>query len=221
MGLENGEYVPVSTLNVPDDVNVFGFAMGDVQNNGSENVVAFTDQDAIKIVTAQGSTQWKSSERFGGSMDYLELQPTGEMTTVGREADLGKLRLYLPKRIFLQDLDGDGKQEVILVQNGSLTGRLLERVRHFTSGEILSLSWDGLGLAENWRTRKISGYVSDYAIGDFDNDGEIELVALVVSSKGIPVIAKAKSAIISYDLTIPPPEESEESPEESEPDKPA
>jgi TolB-like protein len=218
MGLENGEYVPVGALSLPGEVNVFGFAVGDVQNNGSDNVVAFNSQDVIKILTAQGSTQWKSSERYGGSMDFLELQPTGRMTTEGRDADLGKLRLYLPKRIFLQDLDGNGKQEVIVVQNHSLTGRVLERVRHFTRGEILSMSWDGLGLAENWRTRKLSGYISDYAISDFDNDGENELVAVVVASKGIPIFSKAKSAIISYDLAVPA---REESPEEPEPDKPA
>ncbi|MBW1896886.1 MAG: VCBS repeat-containing protein, partial [Deltaproteobacteria bacterium] len=203
MGLESGEYVPVSTVNLPDEVNVFGFTMGDVQNNGSEKVVAFTDQNVFKILTMQGSTEWKSGERYGGSMDYLELEPTGEMTTVGRAEDLGKLRLYLPKRIFVQDLDGDGRQEVVVVKNYSLTGEVIARVRHFSSGEIKSLSWDGLGLSENWRTRKISGYVSDYAIADFDNDGENEIVALVVASKGIPILAKAKSAIISYDLTVP------------------
>jgi TolB-like protein len=218
MGLENGEYVPVSSVNLPDDVNIFGFAMGDVQNNGSENVVAFTDQNVFKLLTTQGSTEWKSSERYGGSMDYLELQPTGEMTTVGTQEDMGKLRLYLPKRISVQDLDGDGRQEVIVVKNYSLTGEILGRVRHFSSGEIKSLSWDGLGLAENWRTKKLSGYLSDYGIADFDNDGENELVALVVASKGIPVIQKAKSAIISFDLTVPVPEKSAG---ESKPDEPA
>jgi TolB-like protein len=218
MGLENGEYVPVGTLDLPDGVNVFGFAIGDLQNNGLEKVITFTSQDILKILTTQGSSEWTSSERYGGSVDFLELQPTGYMTTVGREEDMGKLRLYLPKRIFVQDLDGNGKQEVIVVQNHSLTGRLLGRVRHFNSGTIMSLSWDGLGLAENWRTRKISGYVSDYAVGDFDNDNNNELIAVVVASKGIPVLEKAKSAIISYDLTpAPAPEEGAEEPE---PDKP-
>jgi hypothetical protein len=71
------------------------------------------------------------------------------------------------------------------------------------------LSWDGLGLALNWKTRKIHGYVSDFAIADFDNDGEEEIVAAVVMSKGASFVVKPKSAIISYDLTIPEAQENQ------------
>jgi hypothetical protein len=72
------------------------------------------------------------------------------------------------------------------------------------------LSWDGLGLAENWRTRKISGYVSDFAIADFDNDNQDELVIAVVMNKGVSVISKAKSTIIGYDLTVKAPQAPDE-----------
>ncbi len=36
-------------------------------------------------------------------------------------------------------------------------------------------------LAENWRTREIPGYIADYQVEDFDNDGERELVVAMVS----------------------------------------
>lgn len=71
------------------------------------------------------------------------------------------------------------------------------------------MSWDGLGLALNWKTRKIHGYVSDFAIADFDNDGEEEIVTTVVMNKGASFVVKPKSAIISYDLKIPEAEENQ------------
>ncbi|MBE9580288.1 MAG: hypothetical protein IMF18_01565 [Proteobacteria bacterium] len=53
------------------------------------------------------------------------------------------------------------------------------------------------------------GYVSDFAIADFDNDGEEEIVAALVMSKGASFVLKPKSAIISYDLKIPEAEENQ------------
>jgi hypothetical protein len=38
-----------------------------------------------------------------------------------------------------------------------------------------------MALAENWRTRAIPGYIADYQVEDFDNDGKRELVVAMVS----------------------------------------
>jgi hypothetical protein len=34
---------------------------------------------------------------------------------------------------------------------------------------------------EKWKTREISGYISDYALADIDNDGKDDLVISVVA----------------------------------------
>ena len=73
-------------------------------------------------------------------------------------------------RILIQDINKDGKNDVITAKNHRLSELL--SYRHFTHGEIEIRSWDGIGLAVLWRTRKLSGYISDFAIGDFDNDGQ-------------------------------------------------
>jgi hypothetical protein len=51
-----------------------------------------------------------------------------------------------------------------------------------------------------WKTRKLSGYFSDFAVGDFDNDGQDELVAALVLKTGSVVTTKPKSALIAYEL---------------------
>jgi hypothetical protein len=68
----------------------------------------------------------------------------------------------------------------------------------FTSSEIYNLEWDGLGMAENWRTKKINGYVADYVLKDIDNDGKPEIVLALVLSVGTSI--KNKSVIVVYKL---------------------
>ncbi len=86
-----------------------------------------------------------------------------------------------------------------MVKNISPMGRILGNVKVFTSSEIYNLEWDGNGLIENWRTRKISGYVADYQIKDADNDGEVEVV--------LALVAGGQSMIVTYSLTAPKREE--------------
>ena len=97
-------------------------------------------------------------------------------------------------------MDGkDGKKEIIIVKNLSSVGNLFKNVKVFTSSEIYDLEWDGLGLVENWRTRKISGYVADYQLKDIDNDGQKEIVLALVLSGGGPF--SDRSVIVSYKMS--------------------
>jgi hypothetical protein len=73
-------------------------------------------------------------------------------------------------------------------------------VRIFKHGEMEIRSWDGIGLAVLWRTRKLSGHISDFAMGDFDNDGKDELVAALVIKTGNMATTTPKSAVITYEL---------------------
>jgi len=103
-------------------------------------------------------------------------------------------------RLSITDIDLDGEYEVIVVKNHEITGRLLKQLRKFKEAQIESLSWNGLGLVVNWKTAKISGYIRDFAIGDFDNDGEDEIIAAVVSKDGSIIGTRPKCSVISYNL---------------------
>ena len=56
-----------------------------------------------------------------------------------------------------------------------------------------------VGLYEKWRTRSVSGYLSDLAVADFDNDGKLELVTPVVSRTDF-LAGDARSFIMAQDL---------------------
>ena len=187
----DGQYRQQEPLTLPGGINVFGFALGDVMNNGQQMIVAFDKGDHIRLFTMSGEEQWQSDESYGGSMNYLEFSSE----TDGSDTD----RLYLSQRIYIRDLDRDGKNEVIVASNQGSLGRLFARFRRFTSGHVASLSWGALGLTLTRQTPKISGHISDYAIGDFDNDGAEEVVVAQVGKQGT-AITSARSSINGYEI---------------------
>jgi len=192
----NGRYTPKSRQILPKWLNIYGFAYGDVLHNRQEMIVAFTQNERIRIMDREGNEVWTSIERFGGSQIYLNL-PSETVPSEGRSGDREEMeRLYLAQRIHIADLDNDGRIEVIVVKNKDSAGRLFSRLRLFKSGHVEYLTWDSLGLSVKWKTQEISGYISDYAIADLNNDGQDELVFSVVAKTG-SVLGKVRGFIVS------------------------
>ena len=187
---QDGEYGPEDRLTLPKGINIFGFALGDVMNNGWQMIVALDEGDHIRLFAPSGKEEYKTDERYGGSMNYVESRSKNE--------DVPD-RLYLSQRICVHDLDGDGRLDVVVASNQGSLGRLFARLRRFENGRIACLSWTSLGLTQIGETRKVSGHISDCAIGDFDNDGRDEVVAAQMAKQGTAVTS-AKSAIIVYKL---------------------
>jgi TolB-like protein len=172
--------------------NLLGVAYGDVMNDGDNWLVAYNDADRIQILTPTGKPRWTASEAYGGNMMYFagDIRDAGDIINP----------LYLPVRIRIADMDGDGKNEVITARNHDIAMNLLKNFRSFNKCHLESLVWDGIGLGGIWKTRRISGRISDFSVGDFDNDGKDELVASVVIKEGDIALTKSRSTIIAYEL---------------------
>lgn len=176
-----GDYVELDSAPVPRNVSVFGFALGDALNSGRTAVAAFTKDDLIRIFDDTGEEQWTSADAYGGSMAYIDTR-NASTGSIGAYKEFE--RNYLSPRLFIQDMDADGKNEVIAVNNKEAMGRLLSRIRVFKTGHIACMEWNELGMRLKWKTQDVPGYISDYAIADMDNDGKPELVFSVVSKTG-------------------------------------
>ncbi|MDY6831093.1 MAG: hypothetical protein SWC96_04510 [Thermodesulfobacteriota bacterium] len=190
---QGGQYTAQAPLETPagERFPLFNLAVGDLTNTGTPQVIAYDDNDHLRIYDKDGQLVWKSENPFGGSETYIT-------TKEDSDNEIGQ-RFYLAQRIWVGDIDGDGRTEVITVANNAVSGRLFDRFRHYSGARFVCLGWDGLGLAEKWHTRQVSGYASDFGMADFDNDGKPELVSAIVASRGA-VVTKPRSSVISYDL---------------------
>ncbi|MEE9614778.1 MAG: hypothetical protein V3W31_07485 [Thermodesulfobacteriota bacterium] len=184
-------------FDMPELPNIYGFEIFDVTGDGQAELVAIGKGNYIRIYRRDDGPWkefWKSREPYGGTLNAL--------TFGDEDAELAERPFAEIEGKFLHtDLDSDGREELIIKRNtpGGIFGRRSIRVMEFTGGEVRSLSWDGAFLEENWRTREVDGYVSDFVIDDIDGDGSREIVMLVVD--GIKAFKlDAKSYILSYTL---------------------
>ncbi|MEA1935446.1 MAG: VCBS repeat-containing protein [Thermodesulfobacteriota bacterium] len=204
-----GEYREGKKMKIPEGLSVYGLTIDNLGISKKERIIALNEYDHIcifektdkplsKISVMSGSDEflWKSDDVFGGSNNCFELSEQQQVADDTNEKDV----TFIKVRILTYDINKDGRKEIIVVKNLSSVGRIFKNLKVFTSSEIYDLEWDGLGLLENWRTRKINGYVADYQFKDIDNDGQNEIVlALNMTIGGMKT---RKSVIVAYDLNI-------------------
>ena len=187
----NGDYRPQSAVKTPARINLLGYSPGNVLNDGDQGAVAFRHNDRMQVINSAGEEEWRGSDRYGGSMLHF----------LGPKTELGQVenRLFLPMRILVLPPAASRATEIIAAKNYELAGHKMG-FRKFVGSHIESFAWDGLGLKSNWRTRKISGHVSDMFIADFDDDGKEELIAAIILKEGSIAFTEKKSTLIAYEL---------------------
>jgi len=166
-------------MDFPKETKIFGLTMADIRGEGKPDIITFDRFEHLSILSQEGRTLWRSREKFGGTSIYYDTLKKKDITFRPYEAP--PWRVYIPGRILIRDLDGDGISEVIVNKNEFSTGTFFERVRIYEKGEIHNLIWEGDSLTTNWKTREIRGYIADYQIRDVDNDGNEELVVAAVA----------------------------------------
>ncbi len=202
----DGAYVSADKMKIPLGLSVYGLTL-DTLGSGGDKIVALDELDYMCIIApttkrlsrilsfgfSPEELIWRSDEVYGGSNNYI----WGFDRQKSSEVEPGETA-FANLRILTHDTNKDGKNEIIIVKNLSSVGRVLKNVKLFSSSEVYNLQWDGLGMAENWRTKKINGYVADYAIRDVDGDGKPDLVLALVTSVGASI--SERSVIVIYQL---------------------
>ncbi|MBW2636589.1 MAG: VCBS repeat-containing protein [Deltaproteobacteria bacterium] len=205
---KKGEYEEGKRMSIPKGLSVFGLGMDSVEGSGIQRVLALDEYDhlciyrktkkelsLIHVIGGSDDLAWKSGDVYGGTTNYFDYggSATGNYASGSEHAE--RKRAYVNTRILTFDLDKNGKKEIIIIKNMGTAGRVMTGVKAFTRSEIYDLEWDGLGMAEQWKTKKIQGYVADYQIEDINNDGKKEIVLIVR-------LSRTRSVIVAYDLKI-------------------
>ena len=171
--------------------NLMGLVYGDITHTGGSVVAAYSDWDRVRIYSAGGEMIWEDGDRSGGDKLFFNLP----------KVDPGQPnKQYLPLRIRTADIDRDGKAEVLIARHEELARNMVKDFRFFRKASVASLLWNGLGLVPEWETQNLSGRISDFAVGDIDNDGADELVIALVSKEGDMIFTDSISNVITFDL---------------------
>jgi TolB-like protein len=176
MKYSGGSYVPDGTVTKPDRyANVWNMLLADLNGSGRPMKLMLGPSYDLRVYSSGGEQLWQSGEMYNASAKTIEVPPATQLDNPGWEQGW----YFLPTRMVLSDLDDDGRAEVVVVRNRDRMGELLGRLKAYYQGTIYSMYWNGMSLVENWRTPRISGYVTDYRIGDVGNVGRPALVLSV------------------------------------------
>jgi TolB-like protein len=183
-------------VNLSTRCNVFNFARADLNNDRNEETILIDRENSLVVLSPSGEQIWKSNKVFSATTNSFE----------GRVEDrrYNLVEMYaIPSPIVVTDINKDGIVEIVLNRNLDSIGRFMpDAMQYYDRGEIISLSWDNMGLIENWKTREVEGMVTSIRVGDLDNNGTPELVASMVHAKDFLKLWDSKSTIFSYDLNV-------------------
>jgi TolB-like protein len=201
----NGKYQEGKRMKIPQGLSIYGLTMDKLGGSGADRIIALNSDDYLcvfeqtlkplsKILIFGGSEEflWKSEEVFGGSNTKIE--PMNRPQSGENDSK----SWFINSRIITYDTNKDGKREIIIPKNISSSSRMFQNLKLFSNAEVYNLEWDGLGIVESWRTKKISGYIADYQFKDMDNDGNNDIVLALVLSTGGSM--QGRSVIVSYSL---------------------
>ncbi len=193
MSWQGGELIPGRQVLEGGKTNLMGLAYGDITHTGIGTVAAYSEHDRIRLYRGSNDMIWEDGDRTGGDMLFFNLPSTdpGEPN-----------KQYFPMRIRTTDINRDGKTEVMIAQHEDLARNMTEGFRRFKNAKIESLVWNSLGLVSQWQTQTLSGRISDFAVGDIDNDGMDELVIALVIKEGAMIFTESVSNLIAFDLNV-------------------
>lgn len=213
---DGDQLVGEERLPVPSGVNIFDFSFADVDGDGEWEVVVLDQWNKLLVMKQSGKVLWKSEERYGATRRFVGGKSAMQMTQQtgarrgatkvvdGGEKDLLFEELYIPSRILVTDVDGDGIDDIIINANTATWTSLARSIQVFQSGTMLGLKWNGVGLQELWRTRKVDGYVVDYDARSHHlplKDGVEQLYVGVVAQGNFgDVLTPDESMLLVYPL---------------------
>jgi len=185
----DGKYAPTTEYPLPQGVDLYGFAYADAEG-ASPLLVALNDTDQL-VVYSNGVKIWKSEEKYpsGGTIltkpltgieAVISAPPTAvNAVTLSQEIDDKSRKVRISGRVFSVDLNGDGRDEILVPKNSG--GSFLSAPK---KSEFIGLGWTGARLEQRWSIGDIPGAVLDYQIIRQQGSGT-QVLALIMTPGGL------------------------------------
>lgn len=205
---------------IPTNINLFDFVFAELDGEKGDELVVLDNNEKLQVISSDNELLWVSSGNFGGSKIYIgpsqgSMVDKQSKTNLSVDEDADRELIFVPARLLVTDVDGNGLSEIVVNENESGALGWFKRLRSYDGGTVVGLAWNGEGLTEAWRTGRYKGYVVDYyfkktatgssdtaaAKGTLASSGQLYVVNLPLSGSfagWIPGMSSTKITI--YDL---------------------
>jgi hypothetical protein len=147
----------------------------------SSGYVEIIDMERNNVLTA-------SEEKYGGNPFTIRLPSA--------DASVNSVSM-LPIRLITTDFNNDGIDEIVCVKNNDAFNNMLETTKMYTRAHVEILGFVGTSmLTQQWKSGTFSGFISDLAYGDFDNNGIPELLLIKPVRPEKTIFKKAETELI-------------------------
>lgn len=195
-----GELTMGKRLDLPEGANVFNFVYLPGAKDEDGKCVILTESERLRVYSERGARLAETDETYSGSATGIPEEPA--MTGLGRDRVQLKNIYFMPLRMYAVNFDRDAHWELLVNRPISTASQFFDRYRFFPQGEIHAMYWDGVGLNLQWKTRRIKGSVADFTVGDFNNDGEPDIVLCVNTHPGALGLESRKTMLLAYPLDL-------------------
>lgn len=183
-------YVPGPALPVPPGLGLYGFAAA-AFGERDPMYVAFDDEDRL-VVYSRDVAVWKSEKKYPAAPSFVYLPVTGPVAVLTGSVSDKYRKQRLPGRIISFDINGDGRDEVLVPENEG--GSIL---KFSTKGQFAGLKWTGARLEGAWSEKSLPGAVLDFQVMRPAAGGAQLLV--LVKTKGT-LVTKDRQQVMVFSL---------------------
>ena len=154
---DNGRLRRQEQVEVPRVFRATGVTLADLSGDGKRDLVMIDDSRQLRVYRGQQQL-YKTGDRVGGGYSVAEVEREG--TSRVRH----KFPYYLEPWMSVADLNGDGRQDVIVPRNIRSLGGLLPNVNLYSGGDVVVLSYNDFGYSLTAITPQFDGVVSGIGI---------------------------------------------------------
>lgn len=174
-------YAAGAEFPLPKDVAPYGLAAADF-GESSPLLVALDAKDRLRVYS-RGTLVWESQEKYGAT-ETTAVESTGDIYNV-------RQKVTIKGRIAVVDLDGDGKEDVLVPRNIGASV--------FTAAneaEIHGLAWTGARLERTLRIKGLPGRILDFQA--LQTAAGMQIIVLVDINGGM--FSKPATRLMTYTM---------------------